>query len=158
MAKLTKRIVESSQPEASDLFLWDDEVAGFGLRLRPSGRRSFIVQYRTREGRQRRRTLGRFPVMTVDQARRDAKEWLMGAQRGTDLAEAADRQRRAATVAELCERFIADHAARHKKPASAAEDQRVFATYVEPALGTRKAASVSHDDACVMRARSCRKP
>ena len=86
MPKLTKRIVETARPKEADYFLWDDDAPGFGLRVRNSGRRNFIVQYRTREGRQRRRVIGGFPVMTVDQARRLAREWLVTAQRGEDPA------------------------------------------------------------------------
>ena len=53
MLKITKRIVDGARPEARDLFIWDNEIHGFGLRVRPSGRRSFIFQYRTLEGRRR---------------------------------------------------------------------------------------------------------
>ena len=62
MPKLTKRLVEAAHAEGADLFLWDDELAGFGLRVRPSGKRTFIVQYRTREHRARRRVVGTFPI------------------------------------------------------------------------------------------------
>ena len=146
MPKLTKRIVETVRPGETDLFLWDDDLPGFGLRLRPSGRRSFIVQYRNREGRQRRRVIGRFPIMTVDQARRDARAWLVSAQRGEDLAEGVDLNRRAASVADLCDRFIENHAKPHKKVGSAAEDKRLIERHVKPAVGSRKAASVGPGD------------
>ena len=146
MPKLTKRIVESARPGQSDLFLWDDHLPGFGLRLRPSGRRNFVVQYRTPEGRQRRRVVGRFPIMTVDQARYAAREWLASAHRGEDLAEGIDRNRRAASVADLCERFLKDHAEHHKKPRSAAEDRRLFEHCIKSPLGSRKASSVGPGD------------
>ena len=91
MPKLTKRLVEAAHAKGADLFLWDDDLAGFGLRVRPSGKRTLIVQYRTRERRARRRVLGSFPIMTVDQARRLTREWLVAAQRGEDPAETLDR-------------------------------------------------------------------
>jgi integrase len=144
--KLTKRQVETARPGEADRFIWDEALPGFGLRLRSSGRRSFIVQYRTREGRSRRRVLGTFPTMTVDEARREARDWLTTAQKGKDPAVTLDLARRAATVRELCQRFLKDHAEPHKKPRSAAEDKRLIDRIVGPALGSRKAAAVCEED------------
>ncbi len=87
MAKLTKRTVDATQASDKDVFIWDDRLAGFGLRVRASGRKTFLVQYRTPEGRQRRRALGPTPPLTADQARTDAEEWLRAARRGKDPAE-----------------------------------------------------------------------
>ncbi len=53
MPKITKRIVDGARPEARDLFIWDSELHGFGLRVRPGDRRSFIFQSPTLEGRRR---------------------------------------------------------------------------------------------------------
>jgi hypothetical protein len=65
MPKLTKRTVDAAHPRPSgDLFVWDDELAGYGIRVKPSGAKSFILQYRNRSGRSRRITLGRYGVLT----------------------------------------------------------------------------------------------
>jgi integrase len=146
MAKLTKRSVESLRPTESDRFVWDDSQPGFGVRVPPSGRRSFIVQYRTAEGRQRRRVVGRFPVMTVEQARRAAREWLVSAQRGGDPAEGIDISRQAASLGELCDRYIEEHGELHKKASSLYEDKRLIKARIKPALGSRKAASINQSD------------
>ncbi len=59
MPKLTKRAVEQAKPlDKKDLFLWDSELPGFGLRVYPSGRRKYIIQYRTKSHRQRRAVSG----------------------------------------------------------------------------------------------------
>jgi hypothetical protein len=58
MAKLTKTTIEKIQPGERDVFLWDDTLQGFGLRVLPSGKRSFVLQYRNAE----RRTRRMFPV------------------------------------------------------------------------------------------------
>ena len=79
---ITKRIVDGARVAGSDVFIWDNELHGFGLRVRPAGRRSFILQYRTLEGRQRRRVLGKYPILTADQARKDAREWLERVEKG----------------------------------------------------------------------------
>ncbi len=54
--KLTKRSIEAAKPGARDLFLWDTEVAGFGCKVTPKGRRVFILQYWA-HGRARRGNL-----------------------------------------------------------------------------------------------------
>ena len=46
MAKITKRLVDGLAAKATDYFVWDDELAGFGIRVLPSGRKAYVVQYR----------------------------------------------------------------------------------------------------------------
>jgi hypothetical protein len=48
MPKLTKRTVEDTEIRASEYFIWCDELAGFGLRIYPSGKRGYLIQYRSR--------------------------------------------------------------------------------------------------------------
>jgi len=103
MAKLIKSVIEKIQPEARDVFLWDDTLTGFGLRVLPSGKRSFVLQYRNKEGRSRRITLGRFDVLTVQQARERAIRRLAEVSDGGDPAEEKHKTAVAPTVSELAE-------------------------------------------------------
>ena len=57
MAKLSKRIVEAAEARDKDYVIWDDELPGFGLRVFASGKRSYLIQYRS-AGRSRRYTIG----------------------------------------------------------------------------------------------------
>ena len=63
MVKLTKRAVEAAEAKNKDYILWDGELPGFGLRVFPSGKRSYIVQYR-QGGRSRRMAIGLHGVWT----------------------------------------------------------------------------------------------
>ena len=53
MPKLTKRTIDATEPQAMEFFLWDEGIPGFGLRVMPSGGKSFVVQFRA--GRRARR-------------------------------------------------------------------------------------------------------
>ena len=68
MPKLTKRTIDATDPQATEFFLWDEGIPGFGLRVMPSGRKSFVVQFRAGR-RARRMSLGPSTVLTCDQAR-----------------------------------------------------------------------------------------
>ncbi len=90
--KLTKRVVEALRPDATDVnrtdqFVWDRDLKGFGVRVSPKGLKSFIVQYRTATGRHRRTVIGRFGLVTVEQARVEAHERLVAVSKGLDPAE-----------------------------------------------------------------------
>lgn len=84
-AKLTKSYVEKITAGTKDEFHWDTEVKGFGVRVTPRGKLTFIVQGRIdgTDGNARL-TIGPFGVFTVDQARDQAREHLRTMRQGTD--------------------------------------------------------------------------
>ncbi len=68
---LTGKAVAAAKPRSSEYTLWDGALAHFGVRVQPSGVRSFIVQVRV-DGRMRKFTLGRFPEASLGDARKEA--------------------------------------------------------------------------------------
>ena len=71
MPKITKRLIDTLRPDANgaEVFRWDSELRGFGVRIMPSGVASYHIQYRTPEGRTRRMAIGRVGTLTPDEAR-----------------------------------------------------------------------------------------
>ena len=78
MPRLTKRFVDSvrAQRTDKDVTHWDDTLKGFGLRIQASGAASYIIMYRTHEGRQRKLTIGSAGTITPDEARSEARQRL----------------------------------------------------------------------------------
>src|SRR5437660_6268171 len=100
MPKLTKRTVDAAEIKASEYFLWDDELPGFGLRVLPSGRKGYVVQYRAGR-RSRRITLGPSTVLACEQARNRAITIIAAVRNGEDPAAKRDADREAINVTEL---------------------------------------------------------
>lgn len=144
--RLTKRLVEKIVPATNDVFVWDAEVRGFGVRVKPSGVRTYVVQYRNVGGRTRRLALGQHGTLTAEQARSMAQQRLAETKRGEDPSAARQAARRVLSVAQLCDRYMAEHAGPHKRASSVAEDQRLIDKRIKPVLGAMKADAVTSDD------------
>jgi CRP-like cAMP-binding protein len=87
MAKITKRLVEGLKADpAREIYVPDDDVPGFGIRVRPSGAASYVVRYRTAAGESRRLTIGRVGVLSPEEARRTAQKHLAAVAGGADPA------------------------------------------------------------------------
>jgi integrase len=144
--KLTKRLVEATQPTGRITILWDSEVRGLGLKVTPLGHKTYFLYYRTKSGQQRRPTIGKHGALTVEQARRIAKQWVAQITLGTDISGQRIAARKAETVAGLGPRYIQEYARLYKKPRSVATDHANFENHVLPVLGSMKIADVSRAD------------
>src|SRR3984957_19420810 len=107
MPKLTKRVVDDTDPGSGwEVFAWDSELRGFGLRVKPTGVKSYLVQYRNVDGRTRRLVLGKHGVLTPEQARRLAVQKLAAAAKGDDPSAERHAARAGMTVAEVCDWYL----------------------------------------------------
>lgn len=84
MARITQKLVESLKPSDIARFVRDDTLIGFGVKITPSGRVSFIVEGRIKGGRTRRTTLGQFPAISVSRAREEASDVIRTMKQGND--------------------------------------------------------------------------
>jgi integrase len=147
MPKLTKRFIDSVQPDPKrDLFFWDDDLKCFGLRVKPSGHRSYIVQYRNAHGTSRRQTVGQHGRLTPDEARKEARRILADVDRGLDPVAQKEALRNAPTISDLADRYMREHAEVKKKASSVRSDRQLWQTHILPALGKRKVAEVTRAD------------
>lgn len=145
MPKLTKKAVDAATAtDGREVFLWDDELPGFGLRVTPTGRKTYLIQYRI-GGRQRRYKVGAHGVFTPDEARREAKGLLADVARGIDPAGARDDARRDLTVAELCDLYFSEGVTT-KKPSTIANDRGKIERHVKPLIGRRLVRSITRAD------------
>ena len=89
--------------------VWDAAVPGFGARRQKGNAVAYVLKFRTAEGRQRWHTIGRHGApWTPDTAREEARRLLGSVAEGADPAAVKQSKRKAATVAELCDLYLAD--------------------------------------------------
>lgn len=146
MPKLTKKIVDALERDADrDVFVWDSEVRGFGVRLKPSGTKTFIIQYRNTERRTRRFVIGQCGVLTAEVARDLAKKKLASVIDGGDPSQERHAAREGMTVAEVCDWYLEEADAgrllgRNRRPikaSSVAGDRSRIEQHIKPLVGIR---------------------
>ena len=76
MARLTKRNIDALTHNNGTKILWDDDPKGLGLKVNKSGSKVFILKYRNQYDQQRKMKIGAYGVLTLDQARKQAREYL----------------------------------------------------------------------------------
>ncbi|MCZ6593169.1 MAG: integrase arm-type DNA-binding domain-containing protein, partial [Alphaproteobacteria bacterium] len=146
MPKLTKRRVEALKAPEKDVFAWDSELRGFGVRVKPTGSRSYIVQYRNEYGRSRRHTIGQHGHLATEEARTLAKQLLASVARGDDPADERRAMRTVPTVAEFVEQYLADYAQSRKKASTLQTDRTNLRCHILPALASLPITAVTHRD------------
>ncbi len=144
--RITKRVVDSTNASTKDVLVWDDELKGFGLRVKPSGVKSYVVQYRNKYGRSRRLSIGLHGRLTPEEARSQARLALSEVEKGKDPAEERKNDLNAPTVSQLAERYVQDHCELKKKASSLRNDKSMLERIVLPAIGARQVEDISKYD------------
>jgi integrase len=144
--QITKRLVDSLKSGAGEYFVWDNSLAGFGVRVQSSGARSYVVKYRAGSGRgapTRRLTLGKVGTLTPDEARTMAKKTLGSVAHGADPAAQRAAEKRASTLAEVAEQFLTEHVEAKRSASSAKSYRDLLERLAIPDLGNRKAEKIT---------------
>ena len=156
--RLTKRTVDAATPAKGRYLIMDDEISGFGLRVEPSGSKTYFVRYRAngggRRAPQRVATVGRHGPVTPEQARREARRLLGAVASGDDPAGERGAARREMTVAELVDLYAEDgcfvqRGVRQGQPMKATTRAYTLARlrhHVVPLLGKRRISDIGPGD------------
>ena len=145
MPKITKRFIDSLKANTDDKIYWDDNLKGFGVRTKPSGTQSYLVQYRNQYGRSKRLTIGKVGTLTPDESRQMAIQHLASVSKGTDPAQEKHDIKKLITVSGLCDLYMLEGTGR-KKPSTLATDKGRIERHVKPLIGNRIAADIHRGD------------
>ena len=155
MPKLTKRLIDAATCEKAktpenkaspDLVLRDSEIKGFLCKITPSGRKVYMLNYRTKDGRERRPVIGKHGDITCDQAREIAKKWMLEVANGGDPSGSRASARSETTLIEFAERYFTQYANQRKKPSSLIPDRRNLDKHILPRLGKMRVPGITRHD------------
>jgi len=143
MPRLTKKFIDGLKPKSQDVFVWDSEIRGLGVRLKPSGTKSFFVQYRNKSNRTRRLVIGQYGILTVELAREMARERLVEVIKGEDPSAERKSARNAYTVKDLCNWYLLEAESgrllsRKRRPIKAStleRDRSCIEKHIAPLIG-----------------------
>jgi integrase len=154
MPTLTKRVVDAQKAGDRDYLVWDSRLTGFGLRVWPSGRKAFFVQYRDASAKSRRYQLGIYgKTTTAEKARNDARRWLGIARDPNDALHVQRAKARAKSTAPnvrgLADLFLDHIATRRRRTAkqrTIREYRRLIDQKILPAIGETSVDAVTRRD------------
>lgn len=136
MPKISKRTVDAAAPDpARRYYLWDSSLGGFGLLVLPTGIKSYVFRYRTREGRDRRATIGKHGALTPEKAREAAEAMAQTVRAGGDPLAEKTAARTAPTVGDVLDRYLESRRFQEKAETTRAIDRGRIERHLRPLLG-----------------------
>ncbi len=142
----TKVAIDAIKPVSLRIIYWDTALTGFGLRVSPHGRKTYVAQYRV-NGREHRVKIGEHGVLTLDEARREARVILANASRGTnEVAERRERERKGIKVGEIYETWMERHVRAKREPRTVKDYQDIWQRYLKGRFAKKVAIEVRRSD------------
>ncbi len=150
VGRINKSNVDAQRPGAAEVMLWDDKIAGFGLKTTPAGAKSYLFQFRIggRAGKTRRVTIGRHGSITPDTARKEADRLAGLVAQGIDPQrekQAAARKAVDLAFKGYAARFV-DDCLKVRWKASHADGEALLRLYAIPVLGTTPLHEITRAD------------
>ena len=139
--RITKKAVDEITPTGAEFTVWDRDLTGFGVRVRPNGAMSFVVVYRAGNGRKaavKKLTVGAVGRLTPDEARGLAKKALGAVANGHDPAADKSDASKGLTVRELADVFLSDHVRAKRKNATIERYEHSLRAHIVPEFGSTK--------------------
>ena len=145
--RITKRTVDGLRASGKEFVCWDGELTGFGVRVRPSGSKSFVAVYRTggRDTPLRRVTIGAVGKIEADKAREEARKIIRQAELGHDRAAEKAKARAEMTFDEVCDLYLAE-GCETKKASTIATDRGRIERHIKPLLGKKRISEITRAD------------
>lgn len=151
---MSRRSVEGAAPAGERYTVWDTDIRGFGLRVSPAGVRSYVLQYRPkgsgRSASPKMVTIGQHGAITTDQARAIAGDLRGRIARGEDPSRDTSWRSEGATVAELCDIYLADMQRRGVTERGYKDAEQIIRLHIKPALGRLRVADVRESDVQIL--------
>lgn len=121
-------------------YLWDDKIKGFGVRVFPSDKKSFLLTYRNAANTKRFYTIGNYPDLTIDQARKQAQQKLLEISVGDDPQSTRQQGRNEITFEALAAEYLT-YSKEHKR--SFKDDNQRLRDHLLPVFGKRKLSEIT---------------
>ena len=145
IAKLNRRTLDASQPQAAEYELRDSVLPGFLCRIAPNGRKTFMLQYRTTDGRRRKPAIGAYGELTAEQARAIAQKWMADVRAGGDPLFDKQHRRETLTLKQLFTEFMDRHVAKRCRRTTYTTYDTVIRRHILPVLGHVKIDAISKE-------------
>lgn len=142
--RLTKRYLDTLTVQKT-VEIWDKDFprgANFGVRVTEKGTKSFVFRYRSPEGTRPKIPLGRFPVVSLGEARTQAMKLAAKVSQGEDPNLARKKHQSAPTFAQLADDFLNSPRLSQRSPRTRSEYRRILKNDLLPAWGRMKAADI----------------
>jgi len=145
--KLTKKFIDSQTHNGkAKHIVWDDEIPGFGVRIYPTGKKSFVLDYRD-NNRKNLMVIGSYSVLTLDQARKDARAKLVGLNNGINPLQERQKERQGKLIKDLCAAYIDRHASNKK---SGGDDITRLNRFIIPEWGNLLVTNIKRADVAAL--------
>jgi integrase len=146
MPKISKRTVDAITTPEKRQWVWDTELKGFGVAVRPTGTHSYVFNYRDKHGSLRNITIAKVGTITPDEARKRAETLRRDVMDGRSPIADKRAAKTAMTVGELFDMYLASERFKKKAASTQTVDRGRIERHLRPLLGKRVLEALTPSD------------